>query len=124
MKNGSFTTILSDSDLTRGEKYPRNDILGMMGLEGNYTFELLLNNQTISSDVYCRQLDKLDAAIKQKRPELMNSKGFVFHHDNARPHRSLVTRQKLLQLEWDVLPHPPYSPDLVPFFERCELRFS
>ncbi|EZA54179.1 Histone-lysine N-methyltransferase SETMAR, partial [Ooceraea biroi] len=38
----------------------------------------------------------------------------VFHHDNARPRTSLVTRQKLLQLGWDVLPHPPYSPDLAP----------
>ncbi|EZA51242.1 Histone-lysine N-methyltransferase SETMAR, partial [Ooceraea biroi] len=29
------------------------------------------------------------------------------------PHTSLVTRQ-LLQLGWDVLPHPPYSSDLAP----------
>ena len=25
----------------------------------------------------------------------------------------MVTRQKLLELGWDVLTHPPYSPDLV-----------
>ena len=30
------------------------------------------------------------------------------------PHTSLVTRQKLLELGWDILPHPPYSPDLAP----------
>ena len=30
------------------------------------------------------------------------------------PHTSLVTRQKLLELGWDVLSHPPYSPDLAP----------
>ena len=64
--------------------------------------------------MYCDQLDKLNDSLKQKRPELINRKGIVFHHDNARPHTSLVTRQKLLQLEWDVLPHPPYSPDLAP----------
>ncbi|GFV00161.1 histone-lysine N-methyltransferase SETMAR [Trichonephila clavipes] len=52
--------------------------------------------------------------VEEKRPELTNQKGVVFHHDNARPHTSLVTRQKLLELGWDVLPHPPYSPDLAP----------
>jgi len=41
-------------------------------------------------------------------------KGVVFHHDNARPHTSLLTRQKLLQLGWDIMPHPPYSPHLAP----------
>ena len=45
---------------------------------------------------------------------MFNRKGIVFHQDNARPHTSFVTRQKLPQLEWDVLMHPPYSPDLAP----------
>ncbi|EZA50238.1 Histone-lysine N-methyltransferase SETMAR [Ooceraea biroi] len=49
-----------------------------------------------------------------KRPELANRKGVVFHRDNARPHVSLTTRQKLLEFGWDVLPHPPYSPDIAP----------
>jgi len=37
-----------------------------------------------------------------------------FHQDNAKPHVSLTTRQKLLQFGWDVLPHLPYSPDIAP----------
>nr|APL98298.1 putative DD34D transposase [Bactrocera tryoni] len=82
--------------------------------KGIVYFELLPDNTTINSEVYCDQLDKLSDALKQKRPELINRKGVVFHQDNARPHTSLMTRQKLLQLEWDVLPHPPYSPDLAP----------
>ena len=44
----------------------------------------------------------------------MNRKGVVFHHDNATPHISLVTRQKLIKLGCEVLMHPPYSPDLTP----------
>jgi [histone H3]-lysine36 N-dimethyltransferase SETMAR len=64
--------------------------------------------------VYCHQLDKLNDSLKQKRPELINRKGVVFHKDNARPHTSLVTRQNLLQLGWNILLHPPYSPDLAP----------
>ena len=77
-------------------------------------FELLPSNQTINSNVYCRQLNKLDAAVKEKRPELVNRKGVIFHHDKATPHTSLVTRQKLLRIGWKVMLHPPYSPDLAP----------
>ena len=53
--------------------------------------------------VYCRQLDELNSAIKQKRPELMNRKGVVFQHDNVRLHISLVTCQEFLQFGWDAV---------------------
>ncbi|GFW37760.1 histone-lysine N-methyltransferase SETMAR [Trichonephila clavipes] len=50
----------------------------------------------------------------EKRPEWANRRGAVFHQDNARPHSSVVTRQKLWELGWEVVMHPPYSPDLEP----------
>ena len=56
----------------------------------------------------------LEEAFKKKMPELVNRKGIVFHHDNARPHTYLATRTKLLELGWEVMSHPPYSPDLAP----------
>ena len=65
--------------------------------KGVVFFELLPRNQTINSDVYCRQLNKLNAAVKEKGPELVNRKGAIFHHDNATPHTSLAIRQKLVQ---------------------------
>ncbi|KZC05498.1 Histone-lysine N-methyltransferase SETMAR, partial [Dufourea novaeangliae] len=43
-----------------------------------------------------------------------NRRGVVFHQDNAKPHTSIVTRQKFWELGWEVLMHPPYSPDLAP----------
>lgn len=82
--------------------------------KGIIYYELLPYGQTINSDVYCSQLTKLNDAIHEKRPKLANRNGLVYQHDNARPHVSLVTRNKLLSLGWDVLPHPPYSPDLAP----------
>ena len=68
----------------------------------------------MNSNKYCSQLDQLKAALDEKRPELINRKCRLFHQDNARPHVSLMTRQKLLQLGWEVLIHPLYSPDIAP----------
>ena len=68
-----------------------------------------------SEKFYYKRFDKrFNDTFQQKRPELINRIGVVFHRDNARPHTSLVTRRKLLQHEWDTMPHPPYSPDLAP----------
>ena len=82
--------------------------------KGLVFFELLPRNQTINSDVYCRKLNKVNAVVKEKRPELVNRKGVVFHHDNTIPHTSLATRQKLLRFGWEVMLHSPYSLDLAP----------
>ena len=81
------------------------DIVYTVGLEGS-------ENQTINSNKYCSQLDQLKVALDEKHPELVNRKYIIFHQDNARLHVSLMTRQKLLQLGWEVLIHPPYSPDI------------
>lgn len=35
-------------------------------------------------------------------------------HDNARPHVAKVVKTYLNTLKWEVLPHPPYSPDIAP----------
>ncbi|GFY12992.1 histone-lysine N-methyltransferase SETMAR [Trichonephila clavipes] len=82
--------------------------------KGLIYYELLLYGQTLNSDVYCQRLDRLKLAIDQKRPELANRRGVVFHQDNARPHTSVVTPQKLWELGWEVLMHPPHSPNLAP----------
>ena len=79
-------------------------------------FELFPNNRTINSDVYCLQLVKLEEAIKEIRPEFAHSKKIVFDHDNARPHTSLATLTRLLEFGWEVMSHPPYSPDLAPSY--------
>ncbi|XP_014602089.1 PREDICTED: histone-lysine N-methyltransferase SETMAR-like isoform X2 [Polistes canadensis] len=66
--------------------------------KGIVYYELLSPGQMIDSNLYCKQLDKVHQAIEIKRPELINSEGIVFHHDNARSYTSLETHQKLREL--------------------------
>ena len=77
-------------------------------------YELLPANQTIHSNKYCSQLDQLKTALDEKHLELVNRKRIIFYQDNARRHVFLMTRQKLLQLGWEVLIHLLYSPDVAP----------
>ncbi|KAJ0179748.1 hypothetical protein K1T71_004339 [Dendrolimus kikuchii] len=55
----------------------------------------------IDSELYCEQLMRLNQKVERKRPELINRRGVVFHHDNARPHTSLATQQKLREFGWE-----------------------
>ncbi|GBM80452.1 hypothetical protein AVEN_57290-1 [Araneus ventricosus] len=38
----------------------------------------------------------------------------LFHQAHARSHVSTMTDWTLYKLEWDLMQHPPYSPDMVP----------
>ncbi|KAJ0174850.1 hypothetical protein K1T71_009958 [Dendrolimus kikuchii] len=82
--------------------------------KGIIHYELLPLGRTIDSELYCEQLMRLKQKVQRKRPELINRRGVVFLHDNAKPHISLATQQKLREFGWKVLMHPPYSPDLAP----------
>ncbi len=37
---------------------------------------------------------------------------FLLHHDNATPHTATITLAALGENHMDMVPHPPYSPDL------------
>lgn len=78
-------------------------------------YELLKPNETITGAVYRRQLMRLSRALREKRPlyaERHNK--VILQHDNARPHVAAPVKTYLETLKWDVLPHPPYSPDIAP----------
>jgi hypothetical protein len=38
----------------------------------------------------------------------------LLHHDNARPHTARATQERIQELQWELLEHPPYSLDLAP----------
>lgn len=83
--------------------------------QGVIYYELLKPNETITGDRYRRQLMCLSRALKEKRSlyEQRHDK-VILLHDNARPHVAKPVKTYLKTLKWEVLPHPPYSPDIAP----------
>ncbi|XP_066260728.1 histone-lysine N-methyltransferase SETMAR-like [Euwallacea similis] len=93
-------------------------------MEGLIHHNFLDPGETITAQKYCQQIDEMHQKLRQKQPALVNRKGPILLHDNARPHVSLITRQKLHELGYETLDHPPYSPDLSPtdyhFFKHLD----
>lgn len=81
--------------------------------KGILLIDYLTKGQTINGAYYAALLDQLKAAIAEKRPGMVRKK-VLFCHDNAPSHTSRIVREKLDQLRFQVIPHPPYSPDLAP----------
>lgn len=83
-------------------------------ISGVIYFDVLPSGVTMTANLYSQQLDQVKEFLKTKQPGLVNRKGVILQHDNARPHVAKAVHEKLQELEWEVLQHPPYSPDLAP----------
>jgi len=78
-------------------------------------YELLQPNEIITEEHYQQQFMQLSQALKQKRPDYTKRHDkVIFQHDNARPHVAKSVKEIFEVLNWDVLSHPPYSPDIAP----------
>jgi histone-lysine N-methyltransferase SETMAR len=51
---------------------------------------------------------------KRSKKRLGRRHGVILQHHNARTHTANVTKAAIQELDWEILPHPPYSPDLAP----------
>jgi transposase len=43
-------------------------------------------------------------------------------HDSARPHTANETNETLQNFKWEVLEHPPYSPDLLLYYSSLRSK--
>ena len=99
---------------TKPELHPRKAMICVWwDCEGVIHYEMLEKNQTVNAELYIQQMWRLKEAIQRKRPNLMRH-GVLLQHDNARPHISKLTKAAIQEIGWEILPHPPYSPDLAP----------
>jgi hypothetical protein len=83
--------------------------------------------QTVNSGFYCDVLRRLCENVRRRRPELWREQTWLLHHDIA-PSHTFLTQQFLAKNKMAVIPHPPYSPDLVPcnflLFPKMKLKLK
>uniref|UniRef100_A0A7I4YSU7 Histone-lysine N-methyltransferase SETMAR n=1 Tax=Haemonchus contortus TaxID=6289 RepID=A0A7I4YSU7_HAECO len=81
-------------------------------------------DETVTAEKYCQEIDEMHRKLQLMSPALVNRKGPILLHDNARPHVAQLTLRKLMELGYGTLPQPPYSPDLAPteyhFFKHLD----
>ena len=80
--------------------------------------EILLINylehgKTITGKYYAELIAKLRQAIKSKRRGMLR-RGVLFHQDNAPAHKARVSIAAINESGFELVDHPPYSPDLAP----------
>ncbi|EYC15806.1 hypothetical protein Y032_0035g2968 [Ancylostoma ceylanicum] len=83
--------------------------------------EVLPRYTAIMMDLYCQRLDRIAAKVTINYP---NHGTIRFLHYTARPLTIRVTRQKLLDFEWEMLTPPPYRPGLAPENGQLPLTLS
>ena len=83
--------------------------------KGLLYYELLEKKQTVKAPLYSQQLRRLNEKIEEKRHwNAQGTRKIILLHDNARPHVAMETKDTIIELGWEVLPHAAYSPDLAP----------
>ena len=74
-------------------------------------YEFLPYGTTVTAKLYSQQLQNVAEQLRKKRGKCDK---VLFLHDNARQHMAKLTQKELETLNFELLPHPPYSPDLAP----------
>ena len=81
--------------------------------DGIISTDYLEQGRTITGTYYTELLSKLrKKTVKKRRGKL--AKGVLFLQDNAPAHRSLIAMRKIHEIGFELVDHPPYSPDLAP----------
>ena len=81
--------------------------------KGVIMLDFLPKRSTITGMYYANLLDQLRTAIREKRRGKL-SKGVLLQLDNERVHTCKVAMDVVKRNEYELIPHPAYSPDLAP----------
>ena len=81
--------------------------------EGVLLVDYLEQGKTVTGVYYAELIQKLRAVIREKRRGKL-TRGVLFHQDNAPAHTSHAAMAAIRDCGFELLNHPPYSPDLAP----------
>jgi hypothetical protein len=75
------------------------------GSQGVLLAHLRKRGEIVNSASYCEVLLKLRDAIRRKLSGQL-ARGVLLYNDNARPHTSQATQERIQELQWELLEHP------------------
>jgi len=111
--------------LGRGEKAPNIPVTKPYGpkllmicgmdVQGVGTWKILERGQNVNAQLYKEFLEE----NVDRWARCMSIDDVVILHDNASSHKSRVVNDFITSKGWEILPHPPYSPDLHPCDFNC-----
>ncbi|KIH44686.1 hypothetical protein ANCDUO_25288, partial [Ancylostoma duodenale] len=84
---------------------------------GMIHYQFVHGGRPMSDDKFLRMITNMYRKLECKQPGLVSEldvKGLFLLCDNPRPYTSLKSTLRLHQYRFEVLPHPPQSPDLLP----------
>jgi len=81
--------------------------------ESNLFIDHLEKDKTIAWEYHSNLLNGLDEKKSWEKTRFAKEK-IIFHQDNAPARKSVLAMEKLRDLHYELLEHPPFSPDLPP----------
>jgi histone-lysine N-methyltransferase SETMAR len=98
--------------VAKAGQHPQQVLLSMWWtVDGVVFYSLLPPRTTMTAEVLSAHINNVAEILKRGR--LRRSNMFILM-DNARPHVAKSVISKIRDLEWEILPQPPYSPDMAP----------
>ena len=95
---------------------------GLLLVWSTVAFWILEKNT--ASEQYAQQIDEMHQKLQCLQPALVYRKGLILLHDNSWWYVTQPMLQKLNEFVYEVLPHLPYSSDLLPtiyhFFKHLD----
>ena len=81
--------------------------------DGIIMTDYMEKGKTVTGEYYSGLLKRLRSELVRKRRGKLRS-GVLLLHDNAPAHRARQAVETAERCGFEILPHPPYSPDLAP----------